>query len=292
MNRRRFLSLAGRGAAGGSLAAAALGSLPFLGSCDSSSDKQEGEPVTLSFQVYNHTQGHLADFTKGPIASGSNVYLSVTEIVNENAILNVDPARIALRTQSGLVGYSYEGGLNFKAPSQDKSYEIFLLNSAGTPLYQWSDAQRWPIKVMGPHFNIVFRKDFDDQVGEERVWGGELLPETLSFGVFDQFNSVLMPPWAPYNFGGFDRQPNATSGGFSYGFGNSNGHDYWPYPPTVNANRVPDVAGQVGRGLAVVLERVVGWESIGGQPTDLTIQTGGVLHQAGKDLIAFCYVTS
>jgi len=251
----------------------------------------------LQFDVYNHTQGPVANFVKDNVTSGTNLSLSVANLIANYGISNVDAMRIALRQDNfgTFVKYSNTGMLDFTVPDKSTNYDIFLFNNSGSSLYDWMEAQRWPVKLLdGPNLFTVYRKDFEGQTGEERVWGGQFLPEIGDYGVFDQLNNPLSPPWASFRYGGFNRKPDGTSGEFSYGFGNSNGHEAWPtYDSiTVNSRRVPDLPGQIARGMAMVLERIVGWNELGGQETYKTIQSGGVFHQPGKDLTAYFFVSS
>jgi len=305
LGRRKFLELAGKGGVGAALASASLATIPFLSSCKGETPtgpSPTSRPVTLQFDVYNHTQGPVANFVKDNVMSSTNLSLSVASLIADYGISNVDAVRIALRKDNfgTFVKYSNTGMLDFTVPDKSTNYDIFLFNNSGMmgSLYDWMESQRWPVKLLEspnlPNLFTVYRKDFDGQTGEERVWGGQFLPEIGDYGVFDQLNNVLSPPWASFRYGGFNRKPDGTSGEFGYGFGNSYGHEASPayYSITVNSQRVPDLPGQVARGMAMVLERIVGWNELGGQETYKTIQSGGVLHQLGKDITAYFFVSS
>jgi len=302
-NRRQFLSLVGRGA-GAALATASLAPILFDSGCKNSptgpSEPPESVPVNLQFDIYNHTQGHIATFTKDKVMSGSSLSFSVSSIKSQYGITNVDNVRMVVRTKTSgaYINYTHSDSLTFVAPQKDTSYDMFLFNNVGTQLYSWMETQTWPIKLLpGSTTFPVYRKDSDGQTGDEGVWGGRILAETGNYGVFDQLNNVLNPQWASFRFGIFNRDSTGTNGKFSYGFGECYGRESWYFYPnengiSVNARLVPDIAGQVARGLGVVIDHIVGWDHLGGDlETYRTIQNGGVLNQAGKDLIAYFFLT-
>lgn len=141
--------------------------------------------------------------------------------------------------------------------------------------------------------HVVYRRDFDGQTMEERVWGGEVLPEIGGKrGVFDQLNEALK---TSYNvvWGHVDRQPTATTGDFSYGAGDSIGADgvHAGSYITVNAKKLHySIMSMVGTGLEEAFENLISVDDIGGRPSSATIQSKGVANENCKRLILFAYI--
>ena len=179
-------------------------------------------------------------------------------------------------------------------PRQNTAYSIFLFNSGPIDLYQWFEEQRatgWD-STFRRSLIKVYRQDFDGQTGQEKVWGGEPVPEIGGNpGVFDQMNQALKPEWVPYRYGYFER---GTSEDLGYGFGNSFGDLCWNNQTntTINAQRVQAIPEQIGIGLGSIFQRLMGWYGESKVEAASRIQTDGVLHQAGKDVLAFMYVRS
>lgn len=305
MNRRDFLRFAGK--AGG---AAAIASSPLLNSCKGGPVAPDDPippkpvPVNLQFDIYNHTQGLQASFSESNILSNSDYLLRVPDLISRYGIRNVDPNRIAVRNDNfwtPAATYSRLGSTKLKVPDKDTNFDIFLFNNGGGIwLYDWLDAlaERWPANerknMYRRNFFSFYRRDYDGLTGEERVWGGAVLPETGEYGVFDQLNSTLKPNWAPFTYGVFNRKPNDTSGDSIYGYGSGYGHEYWKEAHSyvvVNPTRLTTIPQQVAGGIAAVIESLLGWENVGDSDTYRPIQTNGVLNQAGKDFITFMFVT-
>ena len=282
LSRREFLELATLG----------MGALA-LSQCKASSPTtpEPPVPVTLNFEVYNHTQGYRTSFSK-TVMSGEQVIIRVGEL-NVN---DVDPLRIAIREDGfgRLVRFSNTGEASFAAPKQSTNYDIILFNklrpdpSVGEVSYGWMDAQNSSLYKNKRNYT-VFRKDFDGQTGPEAAWGGEFLPEVGAYGVFDQLNSALDLGWVKWGY--INRQPDASGGDFSYGYANCYGADgcaggSWI---GVNAKKSPTMKGKVAVGLAEGFENICCVDNIGGWPSLVTIQLWGVLNQNGKDLFAYVF---
>ncbi|TFH65757.1 MAG: hypothetical protein E4G90_05740 [Gemmatimonadales bacterium] len=295
MNRRNFLGLAGK-------IGAAVASLPLINSCKGSTTPEPPPPppvpVNLEFKVYNHTQGLKANFSKSQVMSGTMVVLNIADLLSQYAISGVDNRRIALRGDNfgTLIQYSKEGSANLTVPRQDTVYNIFLFNSGPNDLYVWLDGLACVGWTQDFKSSIipVYRKDLDGQTGEERVWGGEPVPEIGgNRGVFDQINQVLKPEWAQFRYGYFDRI--TQEGIINYGFGNSQGQPFWGMGENVQVNTqlVQTIPDQIGTGLGAIFQRTTGWLSFPAQSdAPSRIQTNGVLHQAGKDVLAYLFVRS
>jgi hypothetical protein len=307
MNRRRFLQTAGKVGAG-----IALASLPIISSCKGNNPAgpepptPNPVPVNLTFTVYNHTQGKRAEFVKPGVMSESNLAFSVSELTAQYGISDVYGASIVIRKApfSSTAAYSLgSGACTLKVPREDTEYSIFLFNKDGQAFYQANEAKPYPLEEMGPKSKDAYRIDFDNFSGEERVWGGEFVPEIGDYGVFDQFNKVLHPEWAPFEYGNINRKPmpNDQKGDFGYGFGDCHGKEAASFIPNdwcpiewcgIDPRLIPDVKTQIQRGLAIVFAKVMrgGLVPYMGQETYQVIQTNGVLNQVGKDIITYLYI--
>ena len=88
------------------------------------------EPVTLQFEIYNHTQGYRNQFSR-TVLGGDSLVIKVSDL----GVNDVDSKRIAVRQDNfgGLVTYSATGEAAFVAPKQNTNYDIILFNI--TPFY-------------------------------------------------------------------------------------------------------------------------------------------------------------
>jgi hypothetical protein len=245
-------------------------------------------PVTLQFDVYNHTQGYRSQFSK-TVLSESQLIIKV----NELGVSDVDPQRIAVRQDNfgKLEAFSSAGEAVFTAPKQNMNYDIILFNQLGTDSlgrqvsYSWMDEQNSKL-YLGKRNYIVYRKDRDGVTGPEDVWES----------VFDQLNSALDLGWV--NWGYVNRQPSATSGDFSYGYGicivngmrgdGLHGGSFILVDPEMNHN---SPVGMTAVGLSEAFENICSVNNIGGNPSSMAIQKWGVLNQTGKDLFAYAFAT-
>jgi hypothetical protein len=293
MNRRAFLErtvIAGAGAVSAAL----------FESCKANPTTPDDPdlppvPVNLQFEVYNHTQGLKASFSKSGIMSETRLALTASGLISEYGIEHVVSNKLALRGEDfgGLFFYAKEGSVTVSVPRSDTKFSIFLFNDAGEALYNWYDTFKTR-GIMYDHNVLAFyRKDYDGLTGEERVWGGELLAETGGYGVFDQINAALQPEWATFKYGHFERRPTSTTGDSSYGYGNAYGREFWKVSNEfvmVNPTLLTTIPQQVAGGIAAVIESLMGLENLGGDATYMPIQNNGVLNQAGKDIISFMFV--
>ncbi len=293
MDRRTFLERAFIGGAGVSLAL--LSERCKTGPTSPDDPDLPSVPVNLRFEVYNHTQGLIASFSRNGVQSGTNLTLSAADIASEFGISHVVTNKLALRRAKfgGLIRYAQDGRATISVPREDMSYSIFLFNDAAGALYDWYDTTKTRGIMYDDNELAFYRKDYDGVTGEERVWGGESLPETGGFGVFDQINAALQPAWASFKYGHFERRPTGATGDSSYGFGNAGGREFWKSSHdyvVVNPILLATIPQQVAGGIAAVIESLMGWENLGGGTTYALIQDNGVLNQAGKDFIAFMFV--
>ncbi len=82
---------------------------------------EPSEPVILSFDVYNHTQGFLTNFkkTKDP---GDLITIKISDLDVEE----VDENRMVVRADrfGAWVAFSQKGVVQFEAPKANKSYTL------------------------------------------------------------------------------------------------------------------------------------------------------------------------
>jgi len=230
-------------------------------------------PVTLQFDVYNHTKGYRSQFSK-TVMSGDSLIIKV----NELGVSDVDSQRTAIKEDNfgNHVIFSNTGKAAFTAPRQNMNYDVILFNSTNNAPYEWMDSQ-----FSGLFNNIcnytVYRKDFDGQTGPEDVWAN----------VFDQLNAALDLGFVKW--GSINRQPNGTSGDFSYGYGDSHGASGWHAGSFITVNAKINPNNYVGTGLAEAFENICCVDDIGDHPTAGIIAPDGVLNPVGKDLFAYTF---
>lgn len=283
IKRRDFLELAAKAAG-----MATIGSIPIINSaCKGGETTGPPKPVTLSFDVYNHTQGLRGSFTKTAM-SGDNINLKINEL-NVN---NVDQQRMAVREDGfgGLITFSSAGEANFTAPNASKGYDIILFNQLGTDVlgrqvsYSWMDDKSSTL-YLGKRNYVIYRKDRDGVTGPEESWQS----------VFSQLNSALNLGWV--NWGSITTKPapNDGTGDFSYGYGicyvggrrvdGLHGGSII----LVDPQQCPTETGRRAVGLAEAFENICSVADIGGYSSLMTIQNQGVLSQTGKDLFAYIF---
>jgi len=233
-------------------------------------------PVTLQFDVYNHTEGYRSQFSR-TVLSGDQLIIKV----NELGVSDVDSKKIAIKEDNfgNHVIFSNTGEAAFTAPRQNTNNEVILFNSTNNAPYQWMDDQNSGL-YNGIRNYGVYRKDFDGQTGPEDVWAD----------VFDQLNAALDLGFVKW--GSINRQPSGTSGDFSYGYGDSHGASGWHAGSYITINPQAfsnDVLRMTITGLEEAFENICCVDDIGGHPTAGTIAPNGVLNPVGKDLFAYTF---
>ncbi len=183
--------------------------------------------VTIALDAYNSIEGFQKDLPAITVKEGSAVAIKISGM----GVTGVDTKYIAVYSEDfkTKISFDSDGEANFTAPTTDVKYHMITfdelgINSLGQQVsYDWvSDASL----QNGKRNHVVYRRDFDRQTMEERVWGGEPLPEIGGKnGVFGQLNDILNVGYTVW--GHIDRQPTATTGDFSYGAGDSDGNDGW-----------------------------------------------------------------
>ncbi len=231
-------------------------------------------PVTLQFDIYNHTKGYRGQVSKTVMSE-----IPLTIKVNELGISGVDPQRIAIKEGNlgNHVVFSNTGEATFTTPRQNTNYSIILFDKSHNAPYEWMDSPNYSGLLNGTRNYDVFRKDFDGQTGPEDVWAD----------VFDQLNAALDVGFTKWGY--INRQPNGTSGNFSYGYGNSNGGGGWHQGDWITINATAGPIEYVRIGLEEAFENICSVDNIGGTSSSVTIVSGGVLNPVGKDLFAYVF---
>ena len=240
--------------------------------------------VTISLDVYNHTKGLQKELASRTVKSGSEVKITIAE----TGVTGIDPKYIAIYSKDfkTRISIGSDGNAEFIAPQSNVKYHVILFNALGTNSlgqqvsYDWvSSVRLWNSK----RNHKVFRKDFNGQTGPEKVWGGEYIPLIKANGVFDQLNSALNVGYTTWGY--VDRQPTATTGDFSYGFGDCLGHDGYNAGSWIAVNPTTlykRVQAMVQIGLAGAFENLLQVGNVGGEGSSFTVCQYRVLVQNGN----------
>jgi hypothetical protein len=181
--------------------------------------------VTISLDAYNSTKGFQKNLTARTVKAGSTIDIPITDL----GVTGVDAKYVAVYSEDfkTKISFDSDSSATFTAPQSNSKYHIILFNKLGTNFLGQQASYDWVQNSSlqnSKRNHKVYRKDFDGQTMEERVWGGEALPEIGGKkGVFDQLKASLNVGYTTW--GSIDRQPTATSGDFSYGAGDSIGAD-------------------------------------------------------------------
>lgn len=273
---------------------AAAAGVYFLTKNKDDTTTPEPVDVTVSLDAYNHTKGFKKNLEARTVKSGSTIDIPITS----TGVTGVDTKYVAVYSEDfkTKIAFDSDGSATFTAPQGNIKYHIILFDALGTNIYGDQVSYDWIQNSRlhsGKRNHVVYRRDFDGQTMEERVWGGEALPELGGKrGAFDQLDEDLR---TSYNvvWGHVDRQPTATTGDFSYGAGDSIGADglHAGSYITVNAKKLHySIMSMVATGLAEAFESLIGVDDIGGRTTRSTIQSQGVANENCKRLILFAYI--
>jgi len=248
--------------------------------------------VTISLDAYNSTKGFQKNLTARTVKAGSTIDIPITDL----GVTGVDTKYVAVYSEDfkTKIAFDTDSSATFTAPQSNVKYHIILFDKLGTNFVGQQASYDWVLSSSlqnGKRNHKVYRKDFDGQTGPEKVWGGEYIPLIKANGVFDQLKASLNVGYTVW--GSIDRQPNSTSGDFSYGFGNSHGADGYHAGSWITVNPVNldhDTQRMVAIGLEEAFENLISVDDIGGHSSSVNIQYHGVLTQNGKDLFVFAYI--
>jgi hypothetical protein len=277
MPRREFLEYMGKGA----LALGTGAATGLLGGCKKNPIiPPTPTPVTLNFEVYNHTQGFLTNFTRNTM-SGEPVTVKISEL----GVTGVDDKRIVIRHDNfgnRVASNLTIGETSFYAPGQNKDYDVFLFNNSNNAPYQCMDDKNSSLYLNKRNY-VVYRADRDGQTCPEEIWENAIEP----------LNTILDPDWASFRYGSILRKPapNDGKGDFSYGFGSEGGWDgahagSWI---TVNWNKNPGkIIGLTSVAIAELFENITRTQNICNASFDYANM--GEWREPTKDLITYVFV--
>lgn len=237
--------------------------------------------VTLSFDVFNHTQGYLTSLKRN-VKSGQQVVFKIRDLEIEG----VDEDRIVIREDrfGPLTAFSKTRTTVFEAPAEDRQYTIYLMNASHGADYRavdtWAGANEGILEYAPPL--KWYREDRDGFQGPEGVIQDavDLLNEALSFN------------WATY--GSLMRIEQRTNGSFGVGYGYCRNQFGWhnPYWAGINPEYCTTAEEQLATFLEELFELITRLNDIGSKDTAglITDPGGGRLNERGKDLLAYVFV--
>ena len=239
------------------------------------------EPVLLSFEVYNHTQGFLMSFER-TLEPRARVTIDLGELDVEG----VDENRMVVREGrfGPRIDFTQNGVVHFKAPEDDESYTLYLLNASNGADYRkvdtWTNTNEGVLEYIPPF--KWYREDRNDFQGSEDV-----ITDAI-----DQLNDALDYPWA--NYGRFQRIDQRENNSFAVGYGYCRNQFGWhsPYWAGVNPDHCRTHEMKLGTFLEEIFELITRLNDIGGQDsaTLITDADTGNLNGLGKDFLAYVFV--
>lgn len=258
----------------------------FLGRCDRQSRDETqllktSIPVTLFFEVYNHTQGFLTKFERSQ-EEGTQVTIEISELDVEG----VDEYRIVIR--EGRLGtrisFSQTGIATFEAPNNDQNYTIYLMNASRGDDYRkvdtWINTNEGVLEYAPPL--LWYREDRNDYQG----------PDDVVQAAIDQLNEALDYSWAKY--GSLLRIDQRRNGSFGVGYGYCRNQFGWhsPYWAGVNPDHCQAYKTMLETFLEEIFELITRLNDIGGKDTAglITDSVTGELNGMGTDLLAYVFV--
>lgn len=266
--------------------AVCLGIIVFLFACQKNSQKakplpESSDPVTLSFEVYNHTQGYLMNFER-TLERGTQVTISLSELDVEG----VDENRMVIREDrmGTRIAMSQNGVVNFKAPKENKMYTLYLMNALNGADYRkvdtWINANEGVLEYKSPL--AWYREDKNGYHG----------PEDVIQDAIDQLNNALDYPWVRY--GSLQRIDQRKNSSFGVGYGYCRNQYGWhsPYWAGVNPDYCLTYVTKLETVIEEIFELVTRLNDIGGKDTAtlITDPDSGNLNEVGKDLLAYVFV--
>ncbi len=264
----------------------ALSIVSFLCSC--SKEPQYGTqnpepsiPVTLFFDIFNHTQGFLKSFEK-IMHSHEDLTIRIMDL----GIEGVDEERIVIRKGrfGERVALSKTGEVTFKAPDSNQKFTVYLMNASSGADYKkvdtWIDSNQGILEYTP---NMKWCRE------DRNNFGG---PEDVIQDAFDQLNQALDYSWAKY--GSFQRSNQEKESHFGVGYGFCRNQFGWhsPYWAGVNPEHCGTYKVRLSTFLEELFELVTRLDDIGGKDTAGIITHGdtGEFNDIGRDLLAYVFV--
>jgi hypothetical protein len=241
----------------------------------------DSEPVVLSFEVYNHTQGFLTDF-KRTLDPGARVAIRM----NELDVKGVGESRMVIREDrfGKRIAFTQTRMVTFQAPKQDKNYSLYLMNASNGADYRivdtWINNNEGVLEYVPP-----LKWFLEDKNGFQG-------PEEVIRDAINQLNEALDFPWAQY--GSLQRIDQRQNSSFGVGYGYSRNQFGWhsPYWAGVNPDHCSTYKMKLATFLEEIFELVTRLNDIGGEDTAsyITDPETGNLNEVGKDLLAYVFV--
>jgi hypothetical protein len=242
---------------------------------------EPSEPVILTVDVYNHTQGFLTKIKRSQ-KPDSRVRIKLADL----GVEGVDKDRMVMREHRfGVrVAFSQTGSIHFDAPKNSKNYTLYLLNASNGADYRmvdtWTSANEGVLEYVPPI--KWYREDRNNHRG----------PEGFIIDVIDQLNEALEYPWASY--GRFQRIEERENSSFGVGYGYCRNQFGWhnPYWAGVNPDHCLSGGMKQGTFIEEIFELLTRLNDIGGKDTAslITDPDTGDLNGLGKDLLAYVFV--
>ena len=242
---------------------------------------ESSEPVILTFDVYNHTQGFLTKMKRSH-KPGTPVTIKLSAL----GVKGVDENRMVVREQrfGRRIAFSQTGAIKFDAPKVSKNYTLYLLNASNGADYRkvdtWTSANEGVLEYIPPI--KWYREDRKDHRGPERV----------ILDAIDQLNNALQYSWADY--GKFQRIEERENNSFGVGYGYCRNQFGWhsPYWAGINPDHCLTDGMKQGTFIEEIFELLTRLDDIGGEDTAslITDPDTGNLNELGRDLLAYVFV--
>lgn len=237
--------------------------------------------VTLSFDVYNHTQGYLTGFER-IVENGGKVVLKIRDL----DIKGVDKDRIVIRKDmiGPLTAFDTTGAADFEAPPEDRKYTIYLMNASHGADYRvvdtWAGANEGILEYGLPI--KWFREDRNGYRG----------PDDVIQEAVDLMNEALTFDWATY--GNLAEVGQRMKGSFGVGYGYCRNQFGWhnPYWAGINPDHCTTYEERLATFIEELFELVTRLNDIGGRDTAnlITDPDNGELNGKGRDLLAYVFI--
>lgn len=255
-------------------------------SCNKESKKETSLPpplfqVTLSFDVFNHTQGYLTSLER-VVKSAEKVMLKIRDLEMEE----VDSERIVVREErfGALTAFGKAGWAVFNAPTEDRQYTIYLMNASHGVDYRAADTWTGPNEGILEYAPPIkwYREDRDSYQG---------LEDEIRDAV-DHLNDALSYDWATY--GTLIQIEQKANSSFGVGYGHCRNQFGWhnPYWAGINPEHCVTTEERLATFLEELFELITRLNDIGGKDTAglITDPDTGKLNEKGKDLLAYVFV--
>ena len=285
--------------------------------------------VNLSFEVYNHTRGKIADFQKLGVESGSSVSISIGSLPGSMTVTNTvhmnemqgynDGFMGALADPAGHTSQTAQYGLETMivqnvsgvdqqriAIRQDNFGNLVTFNNTGTANFTAPNQDtNYDIILFNAMNNAPYQwmDDQNSKLGQgtynlvvyRQDRDGVTGPESNWTSVWDQYNQALNLGWVRWGSITVKPAPNDGTGNIRYGYaiciqaGIRGDGEHGQNYAYVDVDWASDPVGSTSIGLSEAFECMCRLDNIGGQPSSMTIQYQGVLNGKGKDLIAYVF---